>query len=253
MEGLGKRRTEAACWTLPRREILGWSLLTAVLATYARGGVPTARAARGSVYVFPLVDIRPHALQKLMESALPNVEVTVFGRVGDFKSALDAARPDAVIALAPVLEHLSQTPVLQGVLGGSRDEKYLLVSERPLDASALASMTIGCVDLVGRRELPAFAAKVLGLKTEPEVERVTKVEDLLRLLQFQRADGVLLPERFLESLKARTKMNINVLDLPSARVRRTAIGFPGDRASVEAALRSLPREVNDKLGVDGWL
>lgn len=202
--------------------------------------------------MFPVVDIRPHALQKLMQGALPGVEVTVFGRVGDFKSALETTKPDAVIAMAPVLEYLGFTPALQGVLGGSAEEKYLLLSERPLEPSALPKLTIGCIDLVGRRELPTFVAKVVGLQQEPPVERVTKLEDLLRLLQFRRADAVLVPARFVDGLKAGTQMQITVLDLPAARVRRTAMAFPGDRASVEAALKALPREVNEKLGVDGW-
>lgn len=252
MEGAGTRPDEVACRRLARREVLGWALATTVLTLIGQRGVAAAQAARGTVYVFPLIDIRPHVLQKSMQGALPGFEVTVFGRVGDFKNAVETSRPDAIITLAPVLEYLGFTPQLQGVMGGVTDEKYLLVSERPIEAAALPDLTIGCIDLVGRRELAPFVARVLGLRREPVVERVTKLEDLVRLLQFRRADTVLVPARFLDGLRAGTQMQINVLDLPTARVRRTAIAFPGDRAAIEAALRALPREVKDKLGVDAW-
>jgi hypothetical protein len=63
---------------------------------------PAPRASVGSVYVFAVLDLRPHVLQKLLEELMPGVNVTVFGRIGDFSRALVDTPPDATLALAPV-------------------------------------------------------------------------------------------------------------------------------------------------------
>jgi hypothetical protein len=141
---------------------------------------------------------------------------------------------------------------LQGTLAGSPTEQFVVLSEDALEHSQLGSLVIGCIDLVGRRKLPAFVASVLALSNEPEVMRVTKVEDLLQLLQFRRARAILVAERFLPELQARTKMKFNVLRVPSAQVLRMAMAFPRNRAAVEGLLRGLSRDVIERLGVDAW-
>ena len=83
-------------------------------------------------------------------------------------------------------------PELQGTLDGSAFEEYLVLSEVEIQPSELGSLAIGCIDLVGRKKLPAFVASLLALSKEPEVLRVTKVEDLLQLLQFQRVRAILI-------------------------------------------------------------
>jgi hypothetical protein len=215
--------------------------------------MPSARAEAARVYVFAILDLRPHVLEKMLEEQMPGVDVTVFGRVGDFSRALVEAPPDAALALAPVLTTFGLRPELQGTLAGSPSEEYVVVSEGELQHGQLASLAIGCIDLVGRKKLPAFVASVLGLSNEPEVMRVTKVEDLLQLLQFQRVRAILVAQRFLPELQARTKMKFNVLRVPSAQVLRMAMAFPGNRAAVEGLLRGLSRDLIERLGVDAWL
>jgi ABC-type amino acid transport substrate-binding protein len=113
-------------------------------------------------------------------------------------------------------------------------------------------LTIGCLDLMGRKSLPAFVAGLLGISHEPAIQRVTKTEDLLQLLQFKRADAVLLPEGFLADLQARTKMELKILRLPTAKVLRVGVAFPGNRQAVEGAIRALPATILEQLGVDHW-
>jgi hypothetical protein len=212
----------------------------------------TAQAAETKIYVFAVTSIRPHVLQTLLESALPGVSVTVFGRVGDFARALEDAPPDAALAATPVLMAFGQNVEIQGLKGGSPQEDYLLLSESEVKADKLAELTIGCLDLVGRKALPGFVQGLLGLSREPAIQRVTKTEDLLQLLQFKRADAVLVPEGCLADLQARTKMELKILRLPSAKVLRVGIAFPGRRQAVESALRSLPVPLLEQLGVDHW-
>jgi hypothetical protein len=211
-----------------------------------------AQPASARVYVFVTASVRPHVLQRMLEDEMPNVAVSVFGRVGDFTNALAEAPPDAALAIAPVLIALGYQPALQGTWSGSSVEQYLVLSEAELRPENLNDLTLGCVDVVGRKKLPEFVAAVLGLSKLPEVQRVTKVEDLLRLLQFKRADAVLLPERHLDEIREVTKMNVKITRPLGAKVLRTAIAFPGGRHPVESVLRGLSKKVLQQLGVDTW-
>jgi hypothetical protein len=235
-----------------RRGILRAALIGCAASGLWAIPAPSAHAAQATVYVFAITDVRPRALQKMMEDEMPGTQVTVFGRVGDFSRALKASPPNAAVALAPVLSAFGQTPALQGVDAGSSVEEYLLLSREALQESDLHRSTIGCIDLVGRKKLPEFVADVLKLDPPPTVRRVTKVEDLLQLLQFQRADAILLPQRFLTDLQQRSRMTLEILRLPQAKVKRTAIAFPGNRSAVESALRRLSADTLKLLGVDGW-
>ena len=226
--------------------------MAAVLGCLLPIGAVHAGKDRGTVYVFPFTDMSPHTLQSMMSAAMPGVEVTVFGRVGDFKERLQSSAPDAAIAVAPVLEALGQQVKLRGTLRGQPTEPYVLLSAQALSVTALASKTIGSVDLVGRSELPGFVGSVLHLPESPKIQRVTKVEDLLQLLRFGKADAVLLPERLAPALRAQTKMNVEVLRVPGAAAARTAVAFPGNRSNVESYVRALPQAVMRELGLDGW-
>jgi hypothetical protein len=234
-----------------RRQVLLAAMgLLAALTDVPGGG--TVQAAETKVYVFAVTSIRPHVLQKMLEAALPGMSVTVFGRVGDFSRALEEAPPDAALAASPVLAAFGQKPEIQGLKSGSAQEDYLVLSEGEVKADKLGELTIGCLDLMGRKALPAFVQRLLGISREPAIQRVTKTEDLLQLLQFKRADAVLIPEGFLSDLQTRTKMELKILRLPSAKVLRVGIAFPGNRQGVESALRSLPLAVLEQLGVDHW-
>src|SRR6185295_10518317 len=130
------------------------------------------------------------------------------------RERLQSSPPDAAIAPAPVLEAFGQAVKLQGTLRGQPTEPYILLSAQTLSLESLASKTIGSVDLVGRSDLPGFVGSVLHLPNSPRIQRVTKVEDLLQLLRFGKADAVLLPERLVAGLKAKTKMDVEVLKVP---------------------------------------
>ena len=216
------------------------------------GGLSLARADASKVYVFAVTSIRPHVLQKMLETALPGMSVTVFGRVGDFSRALEEAPPDAALANSPVLTAFGQNVEVQGLKSGSAQEDYLVLSENEVKPAGLADLTIGCLDLMGRKGLPVFVASLLGIAREPAIQRVTKTEDLLQLLQFKRADVILVPEGSMSDLQARTKMELKTLRLPSAKVLRVGIAFPGNRQAVEGPIRALPAAVLEQLGVDHW-
>jgi hypothetical protein len=104
--------------------------------------------------------------------------------------------------------------------------------------------------MLDRAGTNALVRDLLG--KEVKVERVTKVEDLLPLLQLSRADAVLLPTRLFADIKATSSLNLELRELP-ARLGLPAIAGVGPGAS--DAVRDtakLAGKAAQLLGVDSW-
>jgi hypothetical protein len=207
-----------------------------------------AQAAGGKLLVFLHVAVKQRALQGALQSALSGIEVTAVGRVGDFERSLKEGA-DAVLAIPPVLSAFKLAPKLRGARGGSADEKYSLVGvgAEP-DASKIAS--VGALDLLGRDGTNGFVKGLLG--ASPRVERVSKVEDLLPLLQMQRVDAILLPTRLFSEVKASSKLVLVNKELgKSIGLPAVAAVTPGGEAIV-SAIAKMPASAAKTLGVDSW-
>ena len=75
-------------------------------------------------------------MERTLQQRLPELGITVFGRFRDFEEGLTNGRPDALLAIAPVLGQRGKTPSLQGYRGGKSAEPYLLASvNQPLEGS----------------------------------------------------------------------------------------------------------------------
>lgn len=208
--------------------------------------VAEARAAK--LLVFVQTSIKQRALQQLMQDALPNLSVTTVGRVADFGRALEEGQ-DAVLTLPIVMRARGITPQVLGRRAGASDEPYGLVGAN--GPPAVGSLkTVGCIDMLDRAGTNALVRDLLG--REVKVERVTKVEDLLPLLQLSRADAVLLPTRLFADIKATSSLNLELRELP-ARLGLPAIAGVGPAASdaVRDAAK-LAGKAAKLLGVDSW-
>jgi len=208
----------------------------------------TAGAAAPRLLVFVHVAIKQRALQALLRDALPGLAITTVGRVADFDRALEDGQ-DAVLTLPAVLQAHGLSPRLRGYRDGSPDEKYSLVGAdvAPTPASV---RTVGAVDLVGREGTTSFVQGLLG--SQPKVERVTKVEDLLPLLQMQRADAVLLPSRLFAEIKSTSSLNLAQREL-AAKVGILAVasvGEAGGQAVTEVG--KLSGDAARAFGVEAW-
>ncbi|WP_437969261.1 hypothetical protein WMF04_08170 [Sorangium sp. So ce260] len=243
----------------PRRAVLPRRAPAVLLAATLLLGIcllllspPTTAGPATTLYVYAVTPLRARALEQKIEESMPGVDVTVFGKLSDFKMALETSPPSAALSPRPVLASLNRHPDLQGLKAGSDAEQYLLVSTKSLTRDMLSSLRYGMVDLVERKALPNFVAGLLGVNGAPEVQRVTKIEDLLQLLQFQTADAVLLPERFRSDFESKSKMRFTMLSLSTAKVGLVAVTFMSERQFVEGAIRKLPKHVLADLGVDEW-
>lgn len=228
--------------------------VAALFATVAFAGSTTATTPEGrpTLYVFLQTDAKSAVLEKALQAKLPTVAVTVFGRFRDFDEALSSKSPDAVLALQPVLAARKLEPVLRGtVRGRDVDDFVLLFGGTPVDGS-LANRTIGAVDFLGRKGTQELAAKLLNEPTI-RIKLVTRVEDLLSLLQFSAADAVLVPSDVVKTFAERSRLALHVRVIPNAAIGRAALAVLTPAAGdLVAQVRSLDSATNQMMAVDGW-
>lgn len=198
--------------------------------------------------VYLHVAVKQRAFQSLLGAGLPGVDTTAVGRAGDFERALQDG-PDAVLSLPVVLGANKLSPALRGFSRGSSEERYALVGAGSApDASKVAS--IGALDLLGRDGTNRFVRRLVN--QQARVERVTKIEDLLPLLQIQRVDAVLLPARLVSELRAASRLTLVDREL-EATVALPAVASTGPGgAALLTAISKMPKDVSKLLGVEEW-
>jgi len=228
-------------------DIRDWGVAAMLLAS-ATLVSRSARSDSARLLVFVHACVKQRALQNQIQGALPGIDVTAVGRISDFERTLKQGT-DAVLALPIVIEAFKLSVGLRGYRGGSPEEAYSLVAAGAApDPHQVAA--VGALDLLGRDGTNNFVKDVLGRTCR--VERVSKVEDLLPLLQMQRVEAILLPARLQSEIKATSKLDLvgtelaKKVGLPAAS-SVTAIG-----TQVISALGKMPMNVLRTLGVDSW-
>lgn len=231
--------------TLTRRQ-----LVVAGLAGAAAGplGPTPAHAATPSLAVFIHVDAKLRYFQGLLRDALPGVDVTVYSRFGDVLHAIDEGA-DALLALRSVLEYQGLTPAISGHVAGRTTEPYVLIANgRQVDPKSVRR--VGTVDLLGRKGTQQWVERLLG--ANPEVNRVTKFEDLLPMLQLEMADAVLLPAAVATLFKQKSRMPLQSTHLS------THVGLPAlsvlkvGGEQVVPALSRTGASLKQVMRIDGW-
>src|SRR5882672_2156303 len=141
--------------------------------------------------VYLHVAMKQRAFQSALQAALRDVTTTAVGRIADFDRAL-AEGTDAVLTLPIVLGAHSLSAELSGFSKGASDERYALVGTGSAPDPKKVE-AVGALDVLGREGTTTFVRRLLASQTR--IERVTKFEDLLPLLQMQRVDAVVAPSR----------------------------------------------------------
>jgi hypothetical protein len=241
----------------------GWIALALVLVLVVaatldvRSDTATAPAFLQRIYVYLPSNVRPPMLQKVLATALPGSEVMVFRHLRDFETTVEETPPDFIIGARPFVDRYDRwKPVLQGFVSDRAEEPYVLVSVgKAVDVGNLPRLGIGVVDLLGKKGMPAFVARLLGTETSPKLIRVAQPEDLLPLLEFNLAGAVLMPARAVPTLREKSALDLRVTPLKTAFVGLPAVGVAASApalAEMERKLMSLPPNVKSMLGVDEW-
>jgi hypothetical protein len=222
---------------------------------YVLHTAPGAGAQMGKpvVHVFLQLDAKASVLEKTLQAQLPDLTVTVFGRFRDFEEGVVNSHPDAMVSITPVLQQRGKTPTLQGQRAGKSSEPYVLASVNQPIEGPLTGKSIGVVDLLGRDGTQVFLNSLLGV-TDVKVKRVAKLEDLLPLLEFSAADGIVFPASTLSQLVERTRLVIKTRELPGPLVGLPAVAVlnPAAREVILRSFRSLDGPTKHLLGIDAW-
>lgn len=230
----------------PRRTRVPLATVAALAVTELVSRAAEARSPK--LLVFLHVALKQRAFESELQAALPGLEVRTVGRLGDFERGLEDGQ-DAVLSLPPLLASHGLTPRLQGVRAGSPDEKYSLVgADSAPDPARVAA--VGALDLLGHDGTNAFVWDLLGAR--PKVERVTKFEDLLPLLQMQKVDGILLPSRLVPELQTASRLALAGRELPKFVKLPAVASIGGGGSDVLAQIVHIPPKVSKTLGVDAW-
>jgi hypothetical protein len=198
--------------------------------------------------VFLHVAAKQRAFQTELQAALPGIVVTAVGRTGDFDRALGEGQ-DAVLTL-PWCWRRTGWRRSCGAFGRARPmRKYSLVGTQATpDPNKVA--TVGALDLLGRDGMAGFVQSLVG--AHPKVERVTKVEDLLPLLQMQRVEAILLASRLLPEVKMASRLNLSSRELPATVGLPTVAKLAAAGAQVLSAIKHLPTGITRAFGVEEW-
>jgi hypothetical protein len=202
----------------------------------------------GRLLVYLHVAVKQRALQSALQQGLAGITVTAVGRIGDFERGIQEGQ-DAVLSLPVVFGAKGLSGKLQGLRESAADETYVLVGvNTPPDPTKIKS--VGTLDLLGRDGTTAFVNGLVG--GQPKIERVTKVEDLLPLLQMEVVECVLMASRFLADLRTTSRLPLASTELAN-RVALPAVAITGPLGGeVVAAVSRMPTSAMRILGVDQW-
>lgn len=231
--------------TLTRRQVVVAGLAGA--AAVALGPMP-AHASAPSLAVFVHVDAKLRYFQGLLRDALPSVDVTVYSRFGDVVQAIDGGA-HALLALRSVLEYQGLKLATSGHVAGQTTEPYVLIANgRQVDPKSVRR--VGTVDLLGRKGTQQWVERLLN--ANPEVNRVTKFEDLLPMLQLEMADAVLLPAAVATVFKEKSRLPLQTthlgvqVGLPALSVLKVG----GEQ--IVPALTRAGGSLKQIMRIDGW-
>lgn len=212
--------------------------------------------ANGTVRVLAFIpsDEKSRNIEKKLAPSMGSIELTVFGRAKDLENSVAQLSPEAVIAPEPTLRDLGLSPALEGKRSGSTTEPYVLITvDKPASPQSMAAHTVGVFGIMGHSSMKKHCQDLLGT-TDQKIKTVTKYADLLPLLQFQAARGVVLPKRFASTLTSRSTLKLVLNEIPGGRVGLTSVAIPNQKArsTVVSTMQNLDGSAKEALGVEGW-
>lgn len=223
---------------------------------------PAVQASSRQVIVFVPSFARPQALQEQLSPFFKSrgFDVQVLGRLMDVKRALNSDLvPDAIIAMPATIQ--TTFKVLDGVvvaraqLSGSTTEPLILVAlDHPMSPGELMKKVVGMVSYVGRNDSYGLMEKWLGIGGLVKIRRVSKYENLTRMLQFGAASAVLVRQSMLTRLRSRTRLSLVATKLPKSAAMElpVTIGLSKAGRALGKEMPKMDPKLAAALGVDGW-
>ncbi len=203
------------------------------------------------LYIYYPVPMKPRAIQEQFSASCPGFEIKVFGRNNDFITIIKQDSPEAIITKTELIRYLPDYTVkLNGMRQGVTEESYVLMSvNNPLKISALGpEKVIGVLDFLGRTKMFSFIKELTN--TEPKIKRVAKVEDLLPLLSFDMAKGVILTEYNSTYIQEKSKLTFFITPIEEKKYGIISLAIKNgiDGSQIEETVK----KVVPIMGIDKW-
>lgn len=209
-------------------------------------GILAPISAQEKLYVFYPSALHFQSMQDSMTNFIQGITTTVFDRYDSFTAKMKTEPPDAIITKPLLIEEQfsNYNVVLKGERNGNTEGKYVLVSiEKPLTTESVNTETvIGVIDILGRTGMKSFLKQFFPL--EPKLKKVSKIGDLLPLLSFELASGIIIEDVFLDYFKSTSQLKFAVTPLTGGKNGIVALAIKKD-GKAEKTLASLKR--NDKM------
>jgi hypothetical protein len=237
---------------MKRRDLL---LVGATAGVGALSGLASVWAnGRARAFVFVPSDEKSMNIEKSLVGATSSLEFTVFGRAKDLEQSVRQSNPEVVIAPEPTLRDLSLSPTIYGKRAGSTTEPYVLITvDQPAAPKSMQPHTVGVLGIMDHSSMKRHCGELLGT-VDQKIKTVTKYADLLPLLQFKVAQGVILPKRFSSALTSRSALKLISNEIPEGRVGLTSVAIQSQqvKTSVIDQLKKLNGGAMAALGVEDW-
>ena len=208
-----------------------------------------------SLYVFYPSTTRPPIVAQKLSERCPGMKVTVFGRYQDFKQRTESDNPDIIITKPQVLPDLAPyNGKMRGIRKGAAEEPCVLISiDKPVQQDSIPLLRIGVVDFLGRTGTERFMADLLGAPLN--LNRVTKIEDLLPMLTFNKAQAVFVGESAVPYFKKTTLLNLVITRLPGCAtgIAICATREQTDPDSIKIDLLTIEKNTSTLLEIDQWI
>lgn len=213
-------------------------------------------SAQEKLYVFYPTTNHAQSIQEKMTNQMPGVIVTAFSRYNDFITKIKAEPADGVITKAVLVkEQLNDYEIiLNGKRGENIEERYVILStDKAFSLESVKNETvIGVIDILGRNGMKTFSKQFFPI--EPKLQRVSKVEDLLPMLSFNMAAGVLVEDVFVEYFKSTSQMKFTIISLPV--LKNSSIVFATNKnkkaENILTILKENKKEISDLFFIDQW-
>jgi len=205
-----------------------------------------------SLYVFFPTTVRPYVLQKGLAGS--GLEVTAFGRFADFEDETRSKPPDAILSLPEVIGSMEGYRVaVPGKHNGESREPYFLMGvEKAVDPTRIAGGTIGVVDFLGRKGMQKFMADIF--QPTPAFKTVAKVEDLLPLITFKMADGILVTQAQANYFRSISHLTFVLTPMPKAKAGALCLAVRKGAEAPKAirTLKAMDADLRKLLGDVRW-
>jgi len=206
-----------------------------------------------NLFVFLPSTAKTRTINDNLKKSFPGTDIVVFGRFKDFYKKVLESSPDAILTKTPLIKQFKSYNIkAKGMIDNQLTEQYWIISiDKKITQNNLPGKTIGVLDFLGRKKITEFVNSLLNTKNTIKIKRVTKTEDLLPMLTFKMADGILVTEKDINYFSSISNLNFKKTKIKGAKAEIISLATK-ESVSETQYINCLSKVSPKLLGVDKW-